>query len=254
MSPTYDRQYTRQLLVLSRTFFFLRNEQAVLGILWYVLDPAILFLVLFFIFHNREATTIPFYATYLGIGLILYNLFSTVLVEAPSILQQHRHLLIGMRLSGAILVGSLILRALYAHVFELCGLLILFFINGVNPLYLVWYIPIIILFSVFLFFTAYSLSLLGVHIGDLEHIVRFVMLVLFISTPIFYSSTLPTLFLLLNPLTVFISLTRQALLGFPYPLLQYPFYLYTACLWTLCVGVFAYHVHRLLGKKILEYV
>ncbi len=254
MSLKYNRQYIRQLFVLSRTFFFLRNEQAVLGILWYLLDPAILFLVLFYIFHNREAVSIPSYATYLGVGLILYNLFSTVLVEAPSILQQHRHLLIGMRLSSAILVASLILRALYAHAFELCGLLILLLINGISPLYLIWYLPIIILFSIFLFLTAYSLSLLGVHVGDLEHIVRFVMLVLFISTPIFYASTLPTLFLLLNPLTVFISLARQVLLGFPYPLLQYPFYIYTACLWTFCVGLFAYYLHCFLGKRILEYV
>lgn len=245
-------QDVRKTVTLSQTFFLLRNEHTLLGVMWYLLDPIFLFIVLFFLFSVREGSTVPLYASYLGLGLVLYNFFSTVLAESSSLLRSYRHLLLGMQLSVPVIVAALVLRTLYAHCIEIVALSLLLLYEGVSLISLFGYLPILLLFSVFLFCLAFCVSLLGVYVGDLEYIIRFGLLIIFLGTPIFYRSFLSLPVLSLNPLALFVSTTRDVIGIFPST--SFHSELLAIFAWCASMSVLAVLLHRTIGQRINEYV
>ena len=60
-------------VALARAHFKLRNEGIYLGIAWYLLNPLLLFAILFFVFSDRLGSSIPYYPAYLFLGIIMFN-------------------------------------------------------------------------------------------------------------------------------------------------------------------------------------
>lgn len=236
---------------LSYSSFLLRNEQSVLGILWYLLDPIALFLIIFSIFNTSEGARITHYAVYLFSGLIIYNFFSTVIVEAPGLIRGYRHLLTGMRLSIPVLSISLVLRQLYAHMFEVILLIVLMYINDISLFGILWYLSLTVCMSLFLIANVYSLSIMGALIADTTNVVRFALQILFIGTPIFYADIIPRSIAFINPLYPFLTLSRTLLFSSRENIV--PLLVHTSLLifTSLCVAGSFYYF---LNSRAIEYV
>lgn len=250
MDKTQLRLGMRQVGALSFSSFLLRNEQSVLGILWYLLDPTVLFLIIFSIFSAREGAHIAHYAVYLFSGLIVYNFFSTVIAEAPGLMRGYRHLLIGMHLPIPILSLSLILRQLYAHIFEIALLAVVMFISDISLFGIICYLPILVLLSCFLTAGVYILSVAGALIADTANIIRFALQMIFIGTPIFYADIIPRFVALLNPFYPFLILSRAALFNESFSSTM----LVHAVALTLVTILFAGVCYSLWNSRAIEYV
>jgi len=103
--------------------FKLRNEGSYLGNLWYLLNPLLLFLILFLIFFDRIGSGIPSYPAYLIIGILMFNLFNRITLESTSIILSSGFIK-SINFPREALVLSVVIKNFFSHVFEM----IVFFI------------------------------------------------------------------------------------------------------------------------------
>ncbi len=202
-------------LSLAKSKIKLRNEGSYLGIIWYLLSPLLFFTLLFFIFSDNIGSGIQYYPLYLLIGIIMYNFFQSTTLESADILLNNRGLIKSIKFPHESLVLATILKSLFSHLFEIVVFVIFLIIFQINLLWLIFYIPIIILFVLFVYGLSLGLSAITVYITDIRNIWDFVTKLLWFATPIFYSIGGHTrLFVLnlFNPLYYFITLTRDLLI------------------------------------------
>jgi lipopolysaccharide transport system permease protein len=201
--------------ILAKIGFVLRNEGTWLGIFWYILAPILTFLLLFVIFFDRLGKQIPDYAVYLFLGIILFNFFQKITSESIAIIRFNSGIIKSMNFSRESLVGSVILKALFSHVFEIV-LLSLFLIYFKIPLIgLIFYPLILILLLIFSFGISLILSSLGIYFFDLGNVWEFASKLIWFGTPIFYSIRGQTTLFhinLFNPMYYFITITREILI------------------------------------------
>ena len=72
------KEFLHLSLEIAKAQFKLRNEGSYLGVLWYLLNPILMFLLLLFLFSQRLGGDIPYYPLYLLLGIIMYNFFQQV--------------------------------------------------------------------------------------------------------------------------------------------------------------------------------
>lgn len=200
---------------LAKAEFKLRNEGSYLGIFWYLLNPILTFILLFFIFNDRLGSGVPNYSLYLLLGIIMFNFFQNTTVESTrSIIKDHHFLIKSIDFPRESLVFSIVLKNLFSHMFEVLLFLIIavFSINIFSALY---YFPILILFIFFIFGFSLFLSSLTVYFVDLDNIWNFAIRIAWLATPIFYSIAGQTrLFYLnlFNPVYYFIAVSRDLII------------------------------------------
>ncbi len=200
---------------LAKFKFKLRNEGSYLGIVWYLLNPLLLFTLLFFIFHDRIGNNIPQYPLYLLIGIVMYNFFQSTTSEAARVLLDNRNLIKSIKVHYESFIISGILHTLFSHFFEILALGIFFIISGINPIWLLIYPAVLLFFCMFIYGVSLILSSLTVYLIDLGNIWDFLTKLLWFATPIFYEiGGQNRLFILnlFNPLYYFITLTRDILI------------------------------------------
>lgn len=205
----------RLSLILAFTEFKLKNEGSYLGLLWYVLNPLLLFIVLLLIFSDRIGNNIPYYPIYMLIGLIMFNLFRQITLDSTKYIINHDNLLKSIKLPNRSFILSLVLKNLFSHIIEIILLVILFLLLDVSPKGLIFYPLIIIFFCIFLYGLSLILAVITIYFFDLENIWIFFSLLLWMATPIFYDiggQTRLLIFNLFNPLYYFITITREVLL------------------------------------------
>lgn len=204
----------RLSFALAKVKFKLRNERSYLGIIWYLLNPILLFLLLFLIFNDRIGTEIPKYPLYLLTGVLLFSFFQSCTIESTKTISENRGLIKSIKFPNESLILSNILSYLFSHLFEIGVFTILLIILKSNPYYLLFYPLILIFFGLFIYGISLIVSAITVYIPDLENIWNFLTKLLWFATPIFYGIGGQTkLFLinLFNPLYYFITLTRDIL-------------------------------------------
>jgi ABC-type polysaccharide/polyol phosphate export permease len=200
---------------LANAGFKLRNEGSYLGILWYLLNPVLMFLLLFLIFRDRLGNEIPYYALYLLLGIIMFNFFQDVTLESTKCVREYSGIIKSIRFPGESIVGSVVLKRAFAHIFEvILFTLVLFFIKG--SIYGILFYPLIfILFCFFTFGVSLILSSFVVFFVDLDNIWAFFVRLLWLATPIFYSiggQVRLYVFNLFNPMHYFINLSREIII------------------------------------------
>ena len=203
-------------LQIAKSEFKLKNEGSYLGILWYLLNPLLVFTLLFFIFSDRLGTDIPYYPLYLLLGILLFNFFQSTTTESTqSMSRENSHLIKSINFPRKSLIISTILKNLLTHCFELvifCGILIFFHFN---ILWIFYYIPILVLFALFTFGISIALSAPTVFFTDLNNIWSFAVRLLWFGTPIFYAIAGQTRLFYLNignPLYYFITAARDVII------------------------------------------
>lgn len=207
-------------LSLAKTNFKLRNEGSFVGILWYLLNPLLLFIPIFLIFADRLGSNIPYYPLYLLLGMIMFNFFQSATVEASTSIIYNASFVKSLKFPIHSLIGSVVLKTFFSHIFELILFCISLFIFGI-PVYRIMFYPLIFLF---LFLFSYGISLflsaLTVYFVDVGNVWSFASRIIWFITPIFYAIEGQTrLFLvnLFNPLYYFITFAREMIIYARFP-------------------------------------
>jgi ABC-2 type transport system permease protein len=198
---------------LAKAQFKLKNEGTWLGIFWYLLNPILMFSLLFLIFAQRLGSDIPNYSIYLLIGIVMFNFFQSTTIEATrSIVSENNWLIKSINFPRESLILAIVLKNLFSHIFEIFLIfLILIFLN-ISLIGIVGYFVILIFFISFIFGFSLILSALTVYVSDIENIWIFGVRLIWFGTPIFYSIEGQTnLFYLnlLNPMFYFITIARD---------------------------------------------
>ena len=200
---------------LAKAEFKLRNEGSYLGILWYLLNPILMFLLLLAIFATRLGQNIPHYPLYLLLGIIMFNSFQFATIESTKVIITHNRIIKSIKFPHEAMVSSTILKALFSHIFEILVFAILLFALGIPITRLLFYPIILIFLLVFSYGVSLALSALTVYFIDLENIWLFLSRLIWFGTPIFYAVEGQTrLFLLnlFNPMYYFITLSREIII------------------------------------------
>ena len=199
-------------LSLAKAEFKLRNEGSFFGIFWYLLNPLLFFILLFFIFFDRLGQDIESYGLYLLLGIIMFNLFQAVTIESTRSIRDHRYIIKSINFPRESLIFSSTLKFLLLHIFEaVIFILFILFFRG-NLMNLVFYPMILLFFFLFIFGFSLILSALVIYFADLENIWIFASRLLWFGTPIFYSFETGSLLFfinLFNPMYYFISAARD---------------------------------------------
>ncbi len=214
------KEILRLSITLAQAEFKLKNEGSYLGILWYLLNPLLMFSLLLFIFSQQLGKNIEHYPLYLLFGIILFNLFRIVTTESTRVIYEHRLLIKSTKFPIEALVGALIFKALFSHIFEIIVFVFTLWVFHIPIVNIIFYLPILLCLTLFLYGFALVLASLTIYFMDLENIWAFMVQVLWFLTPIFYAAELNShIFFvnLFNPMYYFITLGRQIIIYTSHP-------------------------------------
>lgn len=201
-------------LALAKAKFIERNEGSYLGILWYLLNPLLLFLLLLLVFSDRVGGRIPGYPLYLLLGIILFNFFQRTTIDSTKVMRENRWLIKSINFPRESLVNAIVLRTFFSHIFEVILFVVVALLLKNSITGIIFYPLILLFFYIFIFGTSLILSSLTVYFIDLENVWTFVSRLIWLGTPIFYAiggQTRLDFISMFNPMYYFITISREVL-------------------------------------------
>ena len=215
-APARWRHFFYVTSALTATEFKLRYFGSVLGYLWTLLRPLMIFGVLYVVFTEifRFGGDVPHYAVMLLLGLMVWNFFADATNSALPSLVQRESLLRKVAFPRAAIPIAV---SMTAAANLILGLIVVFFfalMDGVTP-QATWLglIPIVLGVLVFAAGLALLLSALYVRFRDIQPIWEVGSQLLFWGTPIIYTiETVPDRMrtaIMFNPLSVAIQQARH---------------------------------------------
>ena len=224
-----------------------------LGFLWNILEPLLMFVLLYVVFTNIRETTEENFAIYLISGIIFYHLF----IKATS------SGLISLKVNASILQSLNVNKEIFPVVstgtiiFLMCFELLVFFglmpVFNFVPSYTIIFLPVvIILFFILVLGASYFLSILYVYVKDIQQIWGIFSYSLLFVSPIFWSVDKSSGILLtlynINPLGQIIELNHKIVFG------QIPlFYEWlTTTIYVLIIFFSGFILFKKLENKVVE--
>jgi ABC-type polysaccharide/polyol phosphate export permease len=207
-----------KLLALARVEWRLRQQSTFLGFLWTLLNPALMFAVLYGLFVKWLGRGQGDYAVFLLVGIVEWNFFASATSCALSSILKRAPLMTNYPLRAEIPVLAAVLSVYFSHVLELAALavLLLVFQGGASPAWL-WLIPLDLAYLALAAGTGLLLGGLFVFYSDLERIWGIILTAGFFLTPVFYPLSVlapeKSRLLAFSPLTALIESARLALSG-----------------------------------------
>lgn len=196
--------------------FISQDEGSYLGIIWHIIDPLIIFLLIFIIFNNNLGNSIPYYGIYLYLGMIIFKIFQSSTNESSKSIIKNSKILKSLKTPPEIFPLSVNIRNMFSHIFDLFILILLILYYELNILYIFLYFPLLILLSIFNYGISLILSGLNVYIPDTNKFWGFFTRGLWFATPIFYKTQeqeIISIFNQFNPLYYFITSAREIIIS-----------------------------------------
>jgi len=211
----FSLTWTLAALELKLKFF-----GSVLGYLWQLVRPLMMFGVLYVVFTEfvKFSAGVEFYGVVLLTGLVLYTFYQESTQAAVESVIQHEGLVRKIHFPRMVIPLSVVLTA--AFNLALNSIVVMVFIAAAGvPVRLSWLeiVPILGFLAVFTIGVSMLLSSLYVRFRDVKPIWDVVLQITFYATPIFYpieivpSETLRQV-LMMNPLAVVVQEARHALI------------------------------------------
>ncbi len=216
-------QFRELLYFLTWKNILIRYKQAVLGVLWAVLNPIITMVVFTVIFNRLLGVSsgsygVP-YAVFTFTGLLPWNLFAGSLSSAGNSLVGNANLITKVYFPRLVIPSSAVLGTVPDFLLGLVVLGVLMAVYGVMPTWHIVFLPFFVLLALV---TALGVSLwlsaLYVLYRDVQYIIPFLIQLWFFLSPVTYpTSQIPTgwvsVIYNLNPMTGVLGGFRWALLG-----------------------------------------
>lgn len=204
-------------LVISE--FKLRYQGSVLGYVWSLLRPLMMFAVLYVVFTQiiRLGTDIPHYPVYLLLGLVLWTFFTEATMGGMNAITGRGDLVRKVSIPKYLIVVSTNISALVNFFLNMLVVFIFMFFTGADMSIGMLWVPLLLL-ELFIFCLALSflLAALFVKYRDISHIWEVILQALFYATPIIYAFAIvpPFIaqFVALSPLTQIIQDIREVMI------------------------------------------
>jgi ABC-2 type transport system permease protein len=214
-----SRRFWNITLALAATEFKIRYFGSVLGYLWSLMRPLMLFGVLYVVFTHvvRFGSGINHYPLKLLLGIVLWTYFAEATSQALASLVQRENLLRKISFPPAVIPLSVALTSGFNFLLNIGVVLLFVLITGIAPAWS-WLelIPLVLLLVVATVATAMLVSLLYVPFRDMAPIWEVASQILFWGTPIIYViESAPAgvqKILMFNPLAVVIEQARHAII------------------------------------------
>ena len=207
---------------LTKTDFKLRYQGSLLGYLWALLRPLMMFAILYVVFSKllRIGSDIPHYPVYLLCGTTLWSFFTECTSQGIQAIVVRGDLLRKISFPKYIVVVSSQLTAVINLLINLVVVIIFALINGVMPSW-TWLLAIPAIFELYLLSLgiAFLLGSINVKYRDITSIWDVLVQALFYAVPIIYpismiatTSTTAAKIILLNPIAQCIQDVRYGLI------------------------------------------
>jgi ABC-2 type transport system permease protein len=203
---------------LVRTDFKIRYQSSLLGYVWSLLRPLLIFVILYLVFTKflKVGTGIAHYPVYLLLGILLWNFFVEVTMGGVTAVVGKGDLLRKINFPKYVIILSVTLSALINLSLTSIVIAIFMIIGHVG---ISWHalllIPLIMELVIFSVAVAFFLSAAYVKYRDVSYIWEVIIQGAFYATPILYPlSRIPHFaakFLILNPLAQIIQDSRYVL-------------------------------------------
>jgi ABC-2 type transport system permease protein len=201
--------------------FKLRFFGSVLGYLWQLMRPLLLFTVLYIVFTKfvRLSADVPFYPAILLTAIVLFTFFSDATSRSVTAVADRENLVRKIEFPRLVVPLAVLLIAYFNLVLNLLAVLVFVLATGVEPR-LEWLaFPLLLIpLGMFTGGLAMLLSALFVRFRDVEPIWEVVLQAAFYATPILYTldklpnAGLQKAVVLLNPLATIIVQMRHTLI------------------------------------------
>lgn len=255
MTPP-GRLYADQLRELTQCEWKLREQSSVLGFLWTLLQPLLMFGVLYALFTKWMGHHTSGYASYLLIGIVEWGFFASATSYGLTSFLRRSGILLNFKIDRELVVYSAILSVLISYLFELALMLAFAVALGarVSPSWAAFPLLIAVQLALVTGLTL-LLAVLAARFPDVERIWSILLMSGFFLTPIFYSldSISPgrRRLLELNPMTHLIEMSRDCVLAGRFPA---PGRLAALGLAAAALSAAAYGVFKLWEIKIGDWV
>lgn len=207
---------------LTKTDFKLRYQGSILGYLWALLRPLLMFAILYIVFAKilRWGSEIPHYPVYLLTGTVLWNFFTECTGQGMQAIISNGDLMRKISFPRYIIVVSATTTALINLFINLVVVVLFSIINGVTFSWNILWLPLLILelYSLSLGL-AFLLGAMNVKYRDVSSIWEVLTQALFYAVPIIYplsmvisTSSIIAKVLLLNPIAQVIQDIRYCLI------------------------------------------
>lgn len=242
--------------MLAWTDFKLRYQGSVLGYLWTLVKPLMLFGVLYIVFSTLMRSPVEHYQIYLLLGIILWNFFVEGTQFGLTSLLNKANLISKIYFPRILII---IASSVSAFITFALNFLVFVFFLIINHIPFVWsmlFFPVYLI-ELYLIVLGVSLvlSVLYVRFRDLNHIWEIILQIGFYFTPIFYTlSIVPEQyhrFLFLNPVMRVIHYSRAVFLDGQIPSLWYNSVLFVISIGIFLVGLL---VFRKYNKNLIEHI
>lgn len=207
---------------LTKTDFKLRYQGSVLGYLWALLRPLMMFAILYVVFAKllRFGGDIPHYPVYLLTGTVLWSFFTECTSQGIQAMVQRGDLIRKIAFPKYIVVVSTTFTALINLAINLVVVAIFALINGVVPSLSWLLVPVLILELYCLALgISFLLGAINVKFRDIASIWEVLIQALFYAVPIIYpiamvgaTNPLAAKIILLNPIAQIIQDVRYNLI------------------------------------------
>lgn len=181
-----NRILLRELVI---TDFKLRYQGSVLGYLWSLLKPLMLFTILYFVFVRflRFGAGEEHFAVSLLLGIVLWSFFIEATTQGMQAIVSRGDLIRKINFPKYIIVISGTISALINLALNLLVVFVFILVNGVDIKWSILLFPLsIIELYVFALALAFALSAAYVKYRDMSHIWEVFLQALFYATPILY--------------------------------------------------------------------
>lgn len=205
--------YGELLWELTRGEVLMRDQGTMLGFLWTLLHPVLMFVVLYGLFAKWVGKFVDEYVIYLLVGLVLWNFFQKATTSALGSLRRARGTILNYRFPREIVVFSAVGAVLWSSLLEVGVLLATVTLLGQSPTPAWLLLPVILALELALV-TGVGLLLAAwsADYQDLERIWDVLTSAMFYLTPVFYPLSIlapdKQALLRLNPLTQLIGAFR----------------------------------------------
>ena len=247
--------YRELIWALAKTDFKLRYHGSILGYLWVLLKPLMIFTVLNFVFSTMFGAG-GTYSLELLVGLMLYFFFAEGTSAGMNSLLSKSQLVTKIYVPRWTIIVASTINATLIFLMNLIVIAFFFVVKGFVPSFAS--IFIFFVFSVFIYILILSFSLIAaplyVKFRDVAMIWEVLLMIIMYASPIIYPlSTLPVkyhIILLLNPLAFIVHYTKEALIHNHFAISQqYVFIFSSIVIFVFALGIYSY---RKLIPKVAE--
>lgn len=235
--------------MLAKTDFKLRYQGSVLGYVWALLKPLLMFSVLYFVFtsiFNFRSDGTDYYALELLIGLMMFNFFSEGTNAGMSSLLNKSQLVNKIYVPRWTIILASTINSAMIYLVNILIIILFFFFFHYAPslhtilLFLLFSIGLSVLIISFSFFSAPLFA----YFRDLSLIWEVVLQVMFFATPIMYPLSLMPAeyhkYLLLNPLAFIVHFTKESISSDRLPDTSQIFLFVGIVTLSFVIGIFTY--------------